>query len=65
MNFIKNTLNQIDIKDDTLYDIIYNLFFIAKLKDSENDIKNGRVSTLEELKEYINGLEVTDENINI
>ena len=57
MDFIKSTLNQIDIKDDTLYDIIYDLFFIAKLKDSENDIENGRVCTLEEFKEYVDGLE--------
>lgn len=59
MNFIKNTLNQVDLKDDTLYDIIYNLFFFAKLKDSEDDIKNGRVCTLEELEKYIKGLEAT------
>ena len=60
MDFIKNTLNQINIEDDNLYDIIYDLFFIAKLKDSENDIENGKVCTLEELKEYIDGLEGKD-----
>lgn len=66
MNFIKNTLNQVDLKDDTLYDIIYNLFFLAKLKDSEEDIKNGRVCTLEELEEYIKELEANvNENDNI
>lgn len=65
MNFIKNTLNQVDLKDDTLYDIIYNLFFLAKLKDSEEDIKNGRVCTLEELEEYIKELEANvNENNN-
>ena len=42
MDFIKNTLNQINIEDDNLYDIIYDLFFIAKLKDSANNIENGR-----------------------
>ena len=66
MNFIRNTLNQVDLKDDTLYDIIYNLFFFAKIKDSEDDIKNGRVCTLEELEKYIKELESTaSENINI
>ena len=66
MNFIRNTLNQVDLKDDTLYDIIYNLFFFAKIKDSEDDIKNDRVCTLEELEKYIKELEGTaSENINI
>ena len=50
MDFMKKTLNQVNTKDDTLYDIIYNLFFFAKLQESEEDIKNGRVCTLEELK---------------
>ena len=66
MNFIRNTLNQVDLKDDTLYDIIYNLFFFAKIKDSEDDIKNDRVCTLEELEKYIKELEDTvNENTNI
>lgn len=66
MNFIKNTLTQVNFKNDSLYEIIYNLFFFAKLKDSEDDIKNNKVYTLEELEEYIKGLEATsDENINI
>lgn len=51
MDFIKQTLNQVNIEDDTLYDIIYNLVFFAKLKESEDDIKNGRVCTLEELQD--------------
>ena len=58
--------NQVDLKDDTLYDIIYNLFFFAKIKDSEDDIKNDRVCTLEELEKYIKELEDTvNENTNI
>ena len=60
MDFIKNTLNQINIEDDNLYDIIYDLFFIAKLKDSANNIENGRVCTLEEFKEYVDELEGED-----
>ncbi len=57
MNFIKDTLKQVDLKEDTLYDIIYKLFFLAKIKDSEADIENGKVCTLEELEIYIKRLE--------
>ena len=65
MDFIKITISQVNIKEDTLYDFIYNAFFFAKLKESEDDIKNGRVYTLEELKTYIEELEAKDENNNI
>lgn len=57
MNFIKKTLNQIDTNENTLYDIIYKLFFIAKIKESEENIKNGKKCTLSELKKHINELE--------
>ncbi len=50
MDFMKKTLNQINTKENTLYDIIYNLVFFAKLQESEDDIKNGRVYTLDEVK---------------
>lgn len=50
MDFMKKTLNQINVQENTLYDIIYDLFFFAELQESEDDIKNGRVYTLEELK---------------
>lgn len=41
----------VDVKQRMIeYDIIYDLFFFAELKESEDDIKNGRVCTLEELK---------------
>ena len=36
---------------------IYNRYFMENLKRSIDDFKNGRVMTLEELKEYIDGLE--------
>lgn len=38
-------------------DEIYNMYFMEKLQQSLDDIKNGRVMTLQELKEYIDGLE--------
>lgn len=65
MDFMKKTLNQVNTKDDTLYDIIYNLFFFAKLQESEEDIKNGRVCTLEELRQHIDELEAKYANNNI
>lgn len=65
MDFIKQTLNEINLQGNTLYDFIYNLVFFAKLKESEDDIKNGRVHTLEELRNYIDELEAKYENNNI
>ena len=53
MDFIKQTLNQINIEENTLYDFIYNLVFLISLKESEEDIKNGRVMTIEESKERL------------
>ena len=50
MDFIKQNLNKINEKKNTLYDIIYDLFFFAALQESEDDIKNNRVCTLEELE---------------
>ena len=65
MEFVRNTLTGVNLQDDTLYDIIYNLFFIAKLKDSEDNIKNGKICTLEELKKHIDELEAQYEDNNI
>ena len=50
MDFIKKTLNQVNTQDNTLYDFIYDLIFFMSLKESEEDIKNGRVMTIEESK---------------
>lgn len=50
MDFMKKTLNQVNVQENTLYDIIYDLFLFAELQESEDDIKNGRVCTLAELK---------------
>ena len=43
MDFMKKTLNQVDVHENTLYNIIYDLFFFAKLQESEDNIKNGKV----------------------
>ena len=64
MDFIKEALNKVNLKENNLYDFFYNLLFYAKLKESEDDVKNGRVCTLEELKEYIDNLEAEYENTN-
>ena len=49
MDFMKKTLNHINTQENTLYDLIYDLAFFAALQESEDDIKNGRVYTLEEM----------------
>lgn len=51
MEFIKNTLKEITLEEDTLCNMFYDLFLFSKLKESEEDIKNGRVISLEESKE--------------
>ncbi len=65
MDFMKKTLNQVDVHENTLYNIIYDLFFFAKLQESEDNIKNGKVCTLEELKQHIDELEAKYVNNNI
>ena len=61
MDFMKKTLSQVNTQENTLYDFIYNLVFFMSLKESEEDMKNGRVMTIEESKarlmqeyEYLN-----------
>ena len=65
MEFLKKSLNKVNVQENTLYDIIYDLFFYAKLQESEEDIKNGRICTLDELRQHINELEEKHANNNI
>ena len=65
MEFLKKSLNKVNVQENTLYDIIYDLFFYAKLQESKEDIKNGRICTLEELRQHINELEEKHANNNI
>ena len=65
MDFMKKTLNQVNVQKNTLYDIIYDLFLYAKLQESEEDIKNGRICILEELRQHIDELEAKYANNNI
>ncbi|MFR8116111.1 MAG: hypothetical protein ACLVAK_03775 [Clostridia bacterium] len=65
MEFLIKSLNKVNAQENTLYDIIYDLFFYAKLQESEEDIKNGRICTLEELRQHINELEEKHANNNI
>ena len=65
MDFMKKTLSQLDTQENTLYDIIYNLFLFAKLQESEDNIKNGKFCTLEDLRKHIDELEVKYANNNI
>lgn len=65
MDFMKKTLNQVNKYENTLYNFIYDLFFYAKLQESEDSIRNGKVCTLEDLKQHIKNLEVDYANNNI
>ncbi len=65
MEFMKKTLMQVNNQSNTLYDVIYNLFFLAKIKESEDDIAKGKYCTLEEFKEYIDELGEENESKNI
>ena len=51
MEITKNILNTVKLTDDTLYDLLYDLLFFNALAESKEDIKNGRVMTIEESKE--------------
>ncbi len=55
MKFMKKTLNQVNTQENTLYDFIYNLVFFMSLKESEEDLRCGRVYTLEELEAEMEG----------
>ena len=37
MEFLKKSLNKVNVQENTLYDIIYDLFFYAKLQESRNN----------------------------
>lgn len=56
MEQIKNILKTINLETDTLCDLIYDMIFFNALKESEDDIKNGRVMTLEELGEEMEAI---------
>ena len=65
MDFIKETLNQVNVQENSLYNIVYDLFFYAKLQESKDSIKNGKVCTLQELRQHIDELEAEYANNNI
>ena len=39
MDFMKKTLNQVNVQKNTLYDFIYDLFFFAELQESEKMVE--------------------------
>ena len=51
MNFVQDAFKTINLQDDSLYDFLYDMVLFIGLKKSEEDIKNGRVMTIEESKE--------------
>ena len=65
MDFMKKTLSKVNTQENTLYDFIYNLIFFISLQESEDDIKNGRFCTLDDLRKHIDELEAKYANNNI
>ncbi len=65
MDFMKKTLNQVNVQENSLYNIIYDLFFYAKLKESNDSMRNGKICTLEELRQHVDELEAKYANNNI
>lgn len=53
MNFVQNAFKTINLQDDSLYDFLYDMVLFIGLKKTEEDIKNGRVMTIEESKERL------------
>lgn len=51
--------------DATFDDAIYVLYMHSCLKKSQEDLKNGRVITMQELKQHIDALEVEYANNNL
>ena len=62
MEILKERLLQMQEQSSNLYDFLYDLFFYMSLKESEEDIKNGKVMTLEESKERMKAIH---ENFNL
>ena len=58
MDFLKKSLKEVNTNENTL-------FFLAKIKESEDDIIDNKTCNLEELKRHIDGLEAKYENNNI
>ena len=44
------TLNYIKTEEENLCDLIYDMLFFVEFQESEDDIKNGRLYTLGELR---------------
>ena len=62
MFFLQNALKSINLQNDSLYDFLYDMVLFIGLQKSEEDIKNGRVMTIEESKER---MKVTYEYLDI
>ena len=48
MEQITKLLEEKTIDSESIYDLLYNLHFWMNLSESEEDIKNGRIITLDE-----------------
>ena len=50
MEKIETLLEEKAIDSESIYNLLYDLHFYMALAEAEDDVKNGRVVTLEELK---------------
>ena len=50
MEKIETLLEENAIDSESIYNLLYKLHFYMALAEAEDDVKNGRVVTLEELK---------------
>ena len=62
---ISKLLRECEEDDGTFFDSLYNLGFFISLAKSADDINNGRVCTLEDLRKHIDELEGKYANNNI
>lgn len=56
MEFVRDILTEVNLQEDTLYEIIYDLFFFKALAESQENIEKGEVCTLEELKKEMEAI---------
>ena len=53
MEKIKELLKNSKMDNESIYNLLYDLHFFMALAEAEDDIRNGRVMSLEESKERI------------
>lgn len=54
--FIVNSLKNIEVTEDTLFDIVYDLYVIVSIAKGMDDVQNGRVISLEDFEQEMEEL---------